>query len=286
MKFSTCFLLMCSVCAVAQTPMARISFDGGSVMDPSSNTAGLIGGNPATIPGVIGDAMRFDGNDRIGFSGGINNLPATGNFSVSFYFRPNYIGSQMSLFGKRTACNAINIFDVRLRADGRLAVEIRNGTQIQNLVSFPLSCPDWMHVAIVRNGGQSTLYLNGVRVAQANGMVANIGNTSTFQISNSPCIGRDGTVGYSGDLDELEVYSQALTLAQITAKASPVVTNDPGVVSGFRSGTPYTLFGEDGWYLYQWSNGDTHQDTYVSPGVYSLTVLDSTGCAFIDYWCL
>lgn len=72
-----------------------------------------------------------------------------------------------------------------------------------------------------------------------------------------------------------------------TVVISPQPMPTPGLITGGQllwcNPTPILLFGSPGYPAYNWSTGDLTQNTFVnSPGNFTLSVTDSTGCILTD----
>lgn len=76
----------------------------------------------------------------------------------------------------------------------------------------------WHHVALARHGKTASLYVDGVLEATATTpRPVDIWNDEPLRVGASVCDGVDGTVSFTGELDELMIFKQALTQAQIQA---------------------------------------------------------------------
>jgi hypothetical protein len=72
----------------------------------------------------------------------------------------------------------------------------------------------WNFVTLMRKGTNSIVYINGLMTDQKTaGSI--LDNTAIFGVSNSPCIGRDGTGMLKGELDSLRIYNRALSEIEI-----------------------------------------------------------------------
>ena len=85
----------------------------------------------------------------------------------------------------------------------------------------------WTHVAMVHDGTQDKIYMNGVKVAEKN-VTGALDNTAyPFGIGYNPI---DGGNNFDGDMDEVRIYNTALTDAQIAAlydeQSQPGATTD------------------------------------------------------------
>ena len=82
----------------------------------------------------------------------------------------------------------------------------------------PMDSAFWMHIALVREGLHARLYLNGeLRFETSRCQGIDLSNESPLQFSNSPCIQDREARRFKGVLDELRIYSRALTDEEIRA---------------------------------------------------------------------
>src|SRR5205823_11510543 len=77
------------------------------------------------------------------------------------------------------------------------------------------------HVALVRHGGSLSLYVDGTldRTISTEG-TNTLSNNAEFMIGKSACTDADGTGYFDGVLDEVELYSRALSAADVAASAA------------------------------------------------------------------
>ena len=90
-----------------------------------------------------------------------------------------------------------------------------NGTSWNGALAAPfgdVSANQWYHVALVRNGGTITPYLNGTA-----GSSANLGGSSIYSnSSNGPVWGSAGSSYFSGYLDDIRMTNVARYTANFT----------------------------------------------------------------------
>ena len=76
----------------------------------------------------------------------------------------------------------------------------------------------WRHIAVVREGPTSRLYIDGaLDRSSTGGGTTNISNNVDILAGNGPCVGVDGTTFFDGELDEIEYFDVALSAAQVQA---------------------------------------------------------------------
>jgi len=164
------------------------------------------------VAGKVGRARNFDGSgDRI--TAPAISVPAT-DFTVAAWFRwttnpsPYYSGIQGGGFS----------WELRIRNSGRFAVVFYQsvGPDVVTETVSPLAYNDgnWHHAAAVLRSGLVRLYADGVLVAQDTTNPIASARTSTQTI-----VGHVAS-DFAGDIDEVFVFSRALSDAEIAALAS------------------------------------------------------------------
>ncbi len=174
------------------------------------------------MPGKVGQAFSFNGIDaevRLGTSAG--NF-GTDDFSLEFWIQTSSTRAHESVLGKRPACNgdSTGLWDLRI-SNGRLQMELMApGVTDYNTILATRQVNDgaFHHIAFVRQGTNGTLYIDGAFEATGSTPGVTYLNTSgNFVIGRSACVGVDGTQYFTGLLDEITVYQQALSLAEVQA---------------------------------------------------------------------
>lgn len=76
----------------------------------------------------------------------------------------------------------------------------------------------WHHVALVRDGTDNTIYVDGANPSTTvSPHPVLLSNSEPMRAGMSACTGVDGTNPYDGDLDELMTFNTALSQQQINA---------------------------------------------------------------------
>ena len=103
---------------------------------------------------------------------------------------------------------------------------------------------EWHHIAVTYNGSNITAYLNGEIIGdiEASGTIFNanpiyIGNHLTYYIDYNPDTGEDElyttTEGFSGNLDEIKIWSTALDQEQINANINFELSGNESNLVGY-----------------------------------------------------
>ncbi len=189
----------------------------GNANDLSGQDQGFATGNVTYVPGMVNQAFQFDGISSYVMAK-VGDLPAgsadrTIELWGQFYVPYTSTGVQGLFFGygnwgTSTATNEMLVL-------GSGSPDLLFFSQWGSNISDPAPLPTntWFHYAYTLAGGVSTLYVNGSAVASSNVLPV---ATPTY---SQAYIG--GTPGYSewlnGAVDEVSVYSRALSSAEIGA---------------------------------------------------------------------
>jgi alpha-tubulin suppressor-like RCC1 family protein len=183
---------------------------------------GTVVGGVSYVPGKVGQAFSFNGTDgEIRLGSGAGNF-GTNDFTIEFWIQTSSTRALESVLGKRPACNgdSTGFWDMRI-SNGRLAMALMApGVIDYNQINATRQINDgvYHHVAFVRQGTSGTLYIDGTYEAAGSTPGATYLSTSgNFVIGRSACVGVDGSQYLTGQLDEIAVYQQALSLSQVQA---------------------------------------------------------------------
>ena len=170
------------------------------------DTSGL-GNNGAltgivSVDGIMGKAIEFDqDNDYIQLQSDISNTIIT--VSMWYYYKSIGGGGWNTLL-----CRNGGTYHHLLINDTSREIGFYNSGWYSS--SHVLTLEKWHHLTLVKNGTNSKLYIDGILVQD---------NNSSFDNSSYPLriIGNYGgyVQGARGSIDDVRVYSKALTSAQI-----------------------------------------------------------------------
>lgn len=169
----------------------------------------------------------------------INELDGTESFSIEGWVKPISIGANMRLLSKFSG--GTNRLEVLVMNNGgvRLFVNRQRGTSPAASLSFN----QWSHIAVVYDGNGATdadkikIYINGVEqnlgfntseitpsVTSSNNSIVRIGGRSD-----------DGRSPYSGELDELKIWSTARTAEELRRNMHLCLEDAPtGIVAYYQ----------------------------------------------------
>ncbi|WP_052427426.1 LamG-like jellyroll fold domain-containing protein [Neobacillus niacini] len=205
-----------SVTAKPAELAAHWKFDEGTgttVGDASGkgNTGTLVNNPTWNSSGKIGGALAFSGGSRAEFSSSAT-LNQTGNESVSFWFKTSQpAAGTVSIFRHSNRFTALQLAGGQARA-----AYWTNGSSSYKALSFPWTYNDnnWHHYAATYDQAQGLkIYVDGNLVASK---ATDVGPLPT--VTSKIVLGATETGGeaYNGLLDDVRVYSGALTQDQVT----------------------------------------------------------------------
>ena len=169
----------------------------------------LAGTNRGTITGAVdatgqvGQARAFDGvDDKIVFDRAVLG-PTAGSFTIAFWGRPIAgVGLAVSLWN---IANHLAYATVGTKWNFNMT----SGATSVNIVSNSFASAVWRHIAGRYNGHTLYLFVGG-------NTQSSVAQTGTFTWSDMTVGGRvTGDNDFTGRIDELRVYSRALSLTEI-----------------------------------------------------------------------
>ncbi|SHI50114.1 Cadherin domain-containing protein [Rubritalea squalenifaciens DSM 18772] len=207
----------------AQAPLVYWRLDdasGTTAQDASGwlHDGTLSGGTVWTAAAVEGGGASFDGvDDRITVEMPESNL---GAFTVAFWVKNGAAGQPVydSVFSNHTP-NTAKTFQI----DMGNGFQYR-GSQTKTFGAAPVG--EWVHLAVVSDGTDTTLYYNGVAVQTLAGV-----NDDLFDSVNLGVNRNEGSF-FEGEVDEFYLFEEALSqqdlldLTGITLNAAPTASDD------------------------------------------------------------
>ena len=193
------------------TPVAAYSFNEGSgttVADASgTGNAGTIGTATWTTQGKFGNALSFNGTSARVTVPDASSLDLTTAMTLEAWVNPTALGGWRDVVYK---ANDVYFLEGSTPSAGN--PPSTGGTFGGEIVGQGgLALNTWSHLAGTYDGSTMRLYVNGVQVASR-------AQTGPIQTSTLPLtIGGDAiwSQAFAGRIDEVRVYSTALTQAQI-----------------------------------------------------------------------
>ncbi|WP_298753757.1 LamG domain-containing protein, partial [uncultured Arcobacter sp.] len=137
--------------------------------DSVSDNDGTVTGATSGVTGKIDNAYSFDGsNDDISANGLVTDVAGTkqGTMAAWIYIDDYAAIRQIMSFGDTNANERIQLY---LETTGVLTAVVQDGGTLQWAVDTDSALPtgEWLHVALVMDGTEAVLYINGAKPAQA-----------------------------------------------------------------------------------------------------------------------
>ena len=159
--------------------------------------------------GYIDKAAVFNGSSS-NISIGTELIPATSNFSLSFWINRN-TSSDSDLFNQATSSGDIRTY-FKLYSNGTFGVSSAgtNGSRIQvpNTTSA-ITNGQWEHIAIVRDGSNMTFYINGT------GETETISG-GTVGVGRGDLVIGSASASPDGKIDQVRIFNRALDQGEVT----------------------------------------------------------------------
>ena len=213
-----------------------------------ANDATTVAG-PTFGAGKIGNALTLNGSTQYATAPDEASLDITGAITMAAWIKPGVVntqdliakdingsvnGYQLSLSTTKTDASSRKVFVRFNQAASGDAYRINSTTE------YPID-GTWIHVAATWDGTTIRLYYNGVEEASLpfTGPIA--ANNTALGIGAQP----DGARAlFTGAMDDVRVYSRALSAAEIAGLADASPVNEAPVCSGVALTTPLDTAGD------------------------------------------
>lgn len=183
-------------------------------------TGSLLNGVGWTTLGKSGNAVSFDGvNDKISLPSSLD-IPAL-PFTLEAWIRPTSFADWRAIFSKRASYSSSQMrFDVGLsKTTGSVYVTTQN-----SFLEFGYApqINAWTHLAVVAESTATRLYVNGVLGESREPITLGTGSSAPVAIGNTG----DDDDPFNGQIDDLRLYSRALTQLDIERDMNTPVWSD------------------------------------------------------------
>ena len=161
----------------------------------------------AITPSVYGSSS-FDGSSSYIALGGQSAFAfGTGNFTIECWFYATVVSSTQVIYSSQTNGSYVTAPDIYIYA-GKFYVQVSSSNPINGSGPTTVLPNTWYHVALVKNGSTTTLYVNGT-------YEASFSDSNTYVIgANRPVI---GIYGYNGTSYPFPGYITNLRVVKGTA---------------------------------------------------------------------
>ncbi|MEK6919264.1 MAG: LamG domain-containing protein, partial [Nanoarchaeota archaeon] len=211
-----------------------------------SNNATTANGSFINTTGKLGGGAQLDGiNDNINVGNG-SNLNITNAITVSAWVYPKTNGTQ-TIAGRYKHYNAPFSLDWILRLDNQQgAFWIGNNTGYSNSQDYTITpLNQWVYLTGTWNGSNTIIYVNGVQKNST--YQANMGSTNVnTYIGASQYAIDSATEFFNGSIDDLQIYSRALSATEIAALYNASTTQYSNNFTNLQNGNyTFTAYAQD-----------------------------------------
>lgn len=191
-------------------------------------------------------STNFDGvNDYINFGNNFNYDISTA-FSISLWIKPQNLAATRSIFSKAGPTPSVTGW--MLRHDittGALFYQMRGGNNRSHTSTATLTAGVWQHLVFTYAGGDN---INGALVY----VNASVGDTpASGAIGGTMLVGQDFLIGqrnagfyFSGNIDEVTIWTKALGPAEVTELYNSGTPSDPTIHSAAANLTSFYKCGD------------------------------------------
>lgn len=225
---------------VAVTPGAlelHLKFDensGTTATDSSGNNRnGTTINSPSWTAGKIANALNFNGtNQYVSLPNGV--VSSLSDFTIATCVYWNGGGNWQRIFDFGSGTSTYMFLSPKNGANGRLRFAITTGSG-EKIIDSNAVLPSggWHHVAVTLSGTTGTLYVDGQQVGQNSNITlhpSNLGATTQNRIGRS----QFNDPYFNGRIDDLRIYSSALSASGIATLAAPMQSTGLTATSGTR----------------------------------------------------
>ncbi len=244
----------------------RFDEGSGTVASDSSGNGnnGTFNGDPQWVAGHFGNALEFDGSGDWLDCGTGQSLRLGGAVTMTAWVRINVLNRDQKVGGNQNGSNGG--YKMTIYSNNIAEFEIRsaaNASTLNRAVAggTVLAVGEWYHVtgAYSQQGGYIRTYLNGV-------LDRELATTAVLGVSPGPMrIGCEpyntGANQFNGTMDDIRVYSTALTEGEILA----AMVGGKGYPYAMSPNPPDGALHADTWVTLSWKAGDfaVSHDVYL-----------------------
>jgi hypothetical protein len=194
-------------------------YSGDGTLDDSIGVSALkAAGTVQFAPGLVGQALQFNGTGVLEGSGDATCWPCAENWTLSFFAKFDSIDGEMTLldrWGSPSSRWRHRIFKAKNNRLVLQAGERSDGLLIS--ASAPVEVNQWYHVALVTDRTRGSLYIDGI----SQGYVDLAGPDAAPEKRGTATFGasRNKRAGFRGLLDEIAWYERALSAHEVMTLA-------------------------------------------------------------------
>lgn len=192
--------------------------------------------NISYVPGVLGTAFSFNGNSVVRCGNVFGNM-GTNDFTLDFWMKTKLSSGVEEVVGQSVICGWPDYWSIRFRnlSSGFSTLQCELGDHFDLInPEYNAEQPDttqsgvhlndgvFHHICTVHHANGLSLYVDGKFIETGYSETPTFfDNNGSFDMGDGPCVGIDGTLKFSGALDEIEVYNRALSDEEVYNTYSP-----------------------------------------------------------------
>ncbi len=164
---------------------------------------------------LIGQGAKFNGSTALTFSNSSTlNLISEPGFTISSWIKPEAASEGAVIYEYSDGTSSVSLIQ-----QGNALIAKTSGAigDVESSPSQPLLLNDWQHVALVFQGTQMSLFVNGISSSVTTIQPLNL--TGQLSVGNSVVVDEATPTGFVGEMDELRVASVARTTGWLKATA-------------------------------------------------------------------
>ena len=162
-------------------------------------------------------SVSFNGSSYLSTPSTSGSAFGTGNFTVELWFNNNSTGFYTNLFATVLAYSTSNTLRISTGGTNNTLQVASGGTVLLN-ASTTFNNSVWNHIALVRNSGTLTLYLNGVSVGSTTDNTSYV--AGPFVLGNVTGVG--GPYYFNGYMSNVRVTNTAVYTSAFTPSTTPL----------------------------------------------------------------
>lgn len=181
-----------------------------------------MGANPGTISGtlgtdwatgLIGSSLNFTGSDKYVNVADSASLDMTSAISIGMWAYPTTINTNNQMISKRSSYDATGIpFEINMFTGGKISFRVVGNDLTDGAIA--MSVNNWYYVLCTWDGSVTKVYINAVLDVTGASTGPITPNNTAVAIGNLP--GGAGGEGFTGRLDEVAIWTRALSSTEAT----------------------------------------------------------------------